>query len=79
MISLNAKPDEQGTVIGLNSAYLSISNAVGPVIAGMLIHQSNIQTYSYPLYLAGILTFLVLLLAIFTRQRYTPKIQPNSH
>ncbi|MDF5719897.1 MAG: MFS transporter [Rhizonema sp. PD37] len=73
LISLNANLDEQGTVIGINSAYLSISNAVGPIIAGMLIHQSNIQTYSYPLYLAGILTFLVLLLAIFTRQRYTPK------
>jgi len=70
LISLNAKPQDQGTAMGLNASYLSISNGVGPVIAGMLIHQSNPKTYSYPLYLAGMLTFLVLLLAIFTRKQY---------
>jgi multidrug resistance protein len=74
LISLNAKPQDQGTAMGLNASYLSIANGVGPVIAGMLIHQSNPQTYGYPLYLAGILTFLVLFLAIFTRQRYIPKV-----
>jgi predicted MFS family arabinose efflux permease len=70
LISLNAKPEDQGTVMGLNASYLSISNAVGPVIAGMLINQAHPQTYSSSLYLAGILTFLVLLLAIFTRKKY---------
>ncbi len=70
LISLNAKAEEQGTVMGINSSYLSISNAFGPVIAGMLIHQSNPNTYGHPLYLAGGLTFLVLLLAVFTRRRY---------
>jgi predicted MFS family arabinose efflux permease len=70
LISLNAKPEEQGTALGLNSSYLSISNAFGPVIAGMLISQSNPTTYGYPLYLAGGLTFLVLMLAIGTRKRY---------
>jgi len=70
LISLNAKPEDQGTVMGLNASYLSISNAVGPVIAGMLINQAYPQTYSYSLYLAGILTFLVLLLAVFTRKKY---------
>lgn len=44
LISLNAKPEEQGTAMGLNSSYLSISNAFGPMIAGMLIHQSNPAT-----------------------------------
>lgn len=73
LVSLNAKPEEQGTAMGLNSSYLSISNAFGPAIAGMLINQSNPTTYSYPLYLAGALTFLVLLFAIFTRNRYTCK------
>jgi predicted MFS family arabinose efflux permease len=72
LISLNAKPQEQGTVMGLNASYLSISNGVGPVIAGMLINQSYPQTYSYPLYLAGTFTFIVLLLAIFTRKKYIP-------
>jgi predicted MFS family arabinose efflux permease len=73
LISLNAKPEDQGTALGLNSSYLSISNAFGPVIAGMLISQSNPITYGYPLYLAGILTFLVLMLAILTRKRYALK------
>jgi predicted MFS family arabinose efflux permease len=73
LISLNAKPEDQGTAVGLNSAYLSISNAFGPVIAGMLIDESNPNTYGYSLYLAGILTFLVLFLAIFTRKRYAVK------
>jgi predicted MFS family arabinose efflux permease len=70
LISLNAQPQDQGTAMGLNASYLSIANGVGPVIAGMLIYQSNPKTYSYPLYLAGMLTFVVLLLAIFTRKQY---------
>jgi multidrug resistance protein len=74
LISLNARPEDQGTALGLNASYLSISNAFGPVIAGMLIRQSNPATYSYPLYLAGILTFGVLVLAIATRKRY--QVQP---
>jgi predicted MFS family arabinose efflux permease len=70
LISLNAKPEEQGVVMGLNSSYLSISNAVGPVIAGLLIKQASPVTYTYPLYLAGICTFAVLVLAIVTRSQY---------
>ncbi len=70
LISLNARPEEQGMALGLNASYLSVSNAVGPVIAGLLIHQTNPVTYSYPLYLAGILTFSVLGLAIATRHQY---------
>jgi MFS family permease len=74
LISLNTQPEEQGTALGLNASYLSISNAFGPVIAGTLIHQSHPETYAYPLYLAGILTFGVLVLAIATRRRY--QVQP---
>ncbi|HCF27976.1 MAG TPA: MFS transporter, partial [Cyanobacteria bacterium UBA11049] len=70
LISLNTKPEAQGMALGLNSSYLSISNAFGPVIAGMTIDRSHLATYGYALYLAGILTFLVLLLAIFTRKKY---------
>ncbi|WP_244141907.1 MFS transporter [aff. Roholtiella sp. LEGE 12411] len=75
LISLNAKPQDQGTAMGLNASYLSIANGVGPVIAGMLIHQSNPKTYSYPLYLAGMLTFLVLFLAIVTRKGYAQQVK----
>ena len=74
LISLNAKPEEQGTAMGINSSYLSISNAFGPVIAGMTIDQSNPATYGYSLYLAGILTFLVLLLAVSTRNKYAANV-----
>ncbi len=70
LISLNARPKDQGTALGLNASYLSISNAIRPVLAGMLIHQSNPAAYAYPLYLAGVLTSGVLVLAIATRKRY---------
>jgi len=73
LISLNAKPQEQGIALGVNSSYLSISNAIGPVIAGLLVHQANPITYSYPLYLAGFLTLLVLILAIKSRKKYGVK------
>ncbi|CAN1209028.1 MFS transporter [Tumidithrix helvetica PCC 7403] len=73
LISLNAKPEEQGTVLGLNSSYLSISNAFGPVIAGLVVNQNNPQSYGYPLYLAGICTFLVLIFAFLKRKSYTVK------
>ena len=72
LISLNAKPEEQGVVIGLNASYLSVANAIGPVIAGVMIHQDNPATYAYPLYLAGVLTFVVLGVALRFRDRYTP-------
>ena len=73
LISLNAKPNVQGTAMGLNASYLNVSNAFGPLIAGSLIHQANPVTYTYPLYLAGVLTFLVWLMAIATRKQYTPQ------
>jgi MFS family permease len=71
IISLNSKPEVQGTAMGLNASYLNVSNAFGPIIAGTIVHQSNPQTYSYPLYLAGGLTFAVLLFAISKRKQYT--------
>ncbi len=75
LISLNTKAEDQGTAMGLNASYLSISNGIGPVIAGMLIHQSDPKTYGYPLYLAGTFTFLILFFAIVTRKRYTPQVK----
>ena len=74
LISLNAQPQDQGTALGLNASYLSISNGIGPVIAGMIVQQSKPITYSYPLYLAGVLTFLVLVLAVATRKKYSNAI-----
>ena len=59
--------------MGLNSSYLNVSNAFGPLIAGLLIHPSDPSSYRYPLYLAGVLTFIVLGFAIATRRRYSPQ------
>ena len=70
LISLNAKPEEQGTVLGLNSSYLSVSNAVGPVIAGIIVDSNHPHTYAYPLYLAGICTFGTLIYAFQSRKQY---------
>ncbi len=70
LISLNTKPENQGMAFGLNISYLSAANAIGPVIAGLLIVQSNPLSFGYPLYLSGILTFLVLGLAFVTRDQY---------
>jgi predicted MFS family arabinose efflux permease len=72
LISLNAQPEVQGLAMGLNASYLNVSNAFGPVIAGLIVNPTLPQTYSYPLYLAGILTFSVLIFAIKTRRQYTP-------
>ena len=71
LISLNAKPEVQGMAMGLNASYLNVSNAFGPIIAGLLIHQSDPSSYHYPLYLAGGLTFVVLGFAIANRHRYS--------
>ncbi len=72
LISLNSKPDVQGTAMGLNASYLNVSNAFGPIIAGLIVNQDNPITYRYPFYLAGILTFSVLVFAFSKRQQYTP-------
>jgi predicted MFS family arabinose efflux permease len=78
LISLNAKPEEQGLALGVNASYLSISNAFGPLIAGLIVDQAHPITYSYALYLAGILTFFVFLLAVFTRKQYAVSVHSPS-
>jgi MFS family permease len=42
LISINAKPTEQGMTSGLNAAYLSISNGIGPILAAMLVDNKTI-------------------------------------
>lgn len=73
LISLNTSPEEQGKMSGLNASYLSAANGIGPVIAGLMVDQKNPATYGYPLYLAGIFTFVVLFFAVRNRRKYTPK------
>jgi predicted MFS family arabinose efflux permease len=73
LISLNTSPEEQGRMSGLNASYLSAANGIGPIIAGLMVDQHHPLTYGYPLYLAGICTFIVLFFAIRKRHQYTPK------
>ncbi len=77
LISLNSDAKTQGTALGLNSSYLNVSNAFGPVIAGLIVNQADFNTYKYPFYLAGVLTFLVWLFAIAKRDQYTPNSKPS--
>jgi multidrug resistance protein len=73
LISLNTSPEEQGKMSGLNASYLSAANGIGPIIAGLMVDQNNPKTYGYPLYIAGIFTFIVLFFAIRNRSKYTPR------
>lgn len=55
VLSLNTNNREQGEVLGINSSYLSMSNAIGPVISGLLVSFN----YTAPLWITGGLTILV--------------------
>ena len=55
VISLNSDNREQGEILGINSSYLSMSNAIGPVISGLLVSLN----YTTPLWITGGLTILV--------------------
>jgi len=55
VLSINTDRKEQGETLGINAAYLSMSNAIGPVISGLLVSLD----YKTPLWITGILTILV--------------------
>ena len=74
LISLNTSPEEQGKMAGLNASYLSAANGIGPIIAGLIVDRRHPETYGYPLYIAGIFTFIALFFAIRQRRKYTPKL-----
>lgn len=54
ILSTNSTAREQGEILGINSSYLSISNAIGPVTAGLLVSIN----YSIPFWVTGLLTLL---------------------
>jgi MFS family permease len=59
VLSLNSNSQEQGEVLGINSSYLSMSNAIGPVVSGLLVSLN----YTTPLWITGGLTILVAVFA----------------
>ena len=66
VLSLNSQRGEQGEVLGINSAYLSMSNAIGPVISGLLVSLN----YTAPLWITGVLTIFVAGFAINLKSRF---------
>jgi MFS family permease len=54
IVSLRSREQEQGENLGINTAYLSISNALGPAIAGLLVGFSPTLCF----WVAGGLTLL---------------------
>lgn len=55
VLSLNSDNQEQGEILGINSSYLSMSNAIGPMISGLLVSLD----YTTPLWITGMLTLSV--------------------
>lgn len=54
LLSFNSEQGEQGEVLGLNESYLSLANAIGPVVSGLLVSVN----YSIPFWITGVLTIL---------------------
>ena len=66
VLSLNSNTREQGEVLGINSSFLSMSNAIGPIISGLLVTLN----YTTPLWITGILTILVAGFAYNLKSRF---------
>ena len=60
LLSLRTSKDKQGEALGTNSSYLSIANAIGPAISGLLVTFG----YGIPFFVAGGLTIAIALFAI---------------
>ncbi|BAZ45599.1 major facilitator superfamily transporter [Chondrocystis sp. NIES-4102] len=65
-ISLNTNNQEQGEILGINSSFLSMANALGPVISGLLVSID----YTTPLWITGVLTILVAVFAYSLKSQF---------
>ncbi|NEQ45575.1 MAG: MFS transporter [Leptolyngbya sp. SIOISBB] len=64
ILSLCSGPQEQGEVLGTNSSFLSLSNAIGPAIAGILVSVG----YGFPFWITGVLTLGVAWFSLSLRE-----------
>lgn len=69
ILSTRSNQREQGEVLGLNASYLSMSNAIGPAVSGLLVTAFG---YAMPFWVAGALTVTVAAFAI-TLKELEPK------
>lgn len=65
ILTLKSSEQAQGEVLGLSSSALSIANAIGPAIAGLMVTLS----YNTPFYVSGILTLCTAGFALSFRSR----------
>jgi MFS family permease len=65
LVSVNSKQEEQGINAGLNSSYGSLSNALGPAVAGILI---GIK-FQYPFWVSGVLILMICCIVYTNRQK----------
>jgi MFS family permease len=65
LVSVNSQQEEQGINAGLNSSYGSLSNALGPAVAGILI---GIQ-FQYPFWVSGALILMICYMVYSNRQK----------
>ncbi|MGJ3251237.1 MAG: MFS transporter [Elainellaceae cyanobacterium] len=65
ILSLSSSEREQGEVLGINTSYLSISNAIGPATSGLLVTIG----YGIPFWVAGGLTILIAWFALSLKSR----------
>ena len=70
ILSLKSEPQEQGEVLGVNVSYLSISNALGPATAGVLVSLG----YKAPLWVSGVLTLFTAWFALGLRAKEGPRV-----
>lgn len=73
LLSLKVSEQSQGEALGINSSYLSISNALGPVIGGGLVSLD----YRVPFWVAGVLTVLTALFAMGLHPRLSQSRNPG--
>ncbi|MEM7557040.1 MAG: MFS transporter [Cyanobacteria bacterium P01_A01_bin.84] len=66
ILSLNSNQKEQGEILGINSSYLSIANAIGPFISGLLVSLG----YLIPFWITGVLTLLTAWFAISLKPEF---------
>ncbi|MGC1306634.1 MAG: MFS transporter [Phormidesmis sp.] len=72
ILSTRSDQREQGEVLGLNASYLSISNAFGPAVSGLLVTAFG---YAMPFWVAGALTVTVAIFAVTLKEPEEPKAE----
>ncbi|MDJ0698124.1 MFS transporter [Mastigocoleus sp. MO_188.B34] len=66
ILSLNSTQKEQGEVLGTNISYLSLANALGPAISGLLVTLG----YLAPFWITGVLTVCTALFALQLKSQF---------